>query len=260
MRRLFFLTLIVLGAWPSPAPGQPVCDRTAVINVSTATTTQLVALTAGQTIIVCGFVANAGAGLSVVTGTDPAANVEVSETVPANARWRLLALRVTLVTDATAANREVALQFDDGTTAYYTVSAGANQAASLTRQYSAAPAGLRGAAATGTDILIAAPSGVMLPAGHRIRTSTTNRQATDNFGAPLLLIQEATTFKFVTGTGSNCATGQVDLSGPFELEPFSSMAVSGQMPLMKAAAAGTALCITNNRATQVSGTLSYGVM
>lgn len=236
------------------------CDRTAVINISTATTTEIVALTASRTIVVCGFVAHAGSGLSVVTGTDPAANTEVSETVPANARWQLLSVRVQLVTDATAANREVALQFDDGTTPYFNSSAAANQAASLTRQYTAASAITRGADATGTGIQIALPaSELWLPAGHRIRTSTTNRQATDNYGAPTLLVREVTTFKFVTGTGTNCATGQADASGPYELEPSMTMPIHGPFAIVRSAV-GAALCVTNNRATRLSGTLSYGIV
>jgi hypothetical protein len=124
-----------------------------------------------------------------VTGTDPAANTEISETVPTGARWRPLSMRFPFVTDANVANREVAVTFDDGTTVYYEAHSGVNQAASLTRQYTAALTNLRGAAATGTGILIALPD-IQLAAGHRIRTATTNRQATDNYGAPELLVEE----------------------------------------------------------------------
>jgi len=127
--------------------------------------------------------------LRSIGGTDPAAGAEISETVPAGARWRLQSLRAAFVTDATAANREVAIVFDDGTNTYAEAHSGVNQAASLTRQYTAAVGGVRGAAATGTGILLAIPS-VILPAGHRIRTSTTNLQAGDNWGAPRLLVEE----------------------------------------------------------------------
>ena len=127
--------------------------------------------------------------LRSLLGTDPAANVEIAETVPTGARWRLLSLRAALVTDANAANREVAITFDDGTTVYAEAHSGVNQAASLTRQYTATPGGVRGAAATGTGILIAIPN-LLLPAAHRIATSTTNRQAGDNWGAPQLLVEE----------------------------------------------------------------------
>ena len=41
-------------------------------------------------------------------------NTEWSETVPTGARWQLLALMVTLATDANVANRFPALAIDDG--------------------------------------------------------------------------------------------------------------------------------------------------
>jgi len=124
-----------------------------------------------------------------IAGTNPAANAEISETVPTGARWRVHALVFTLVTDATAANREVVLTFDDGTTVYYATTPAANQAASLTRRYGAAAGGVRGAAATAAEIAIALPD-LWLPAGHRLQTVTTNLQVTDNYGAPQLLVEE----------------------------------------------------------------------
>jgi len=131
-----------------------------------------------------------GAGaLRSIAGTDPAANVEISETVPTGTRWRLRSVRATLVSDANVANREVALQIDDGTTVYFEAASGANQAASLTRQYTFAPTAVRGAAATGTGILVAIAD-LLLAAGHRFGTATTNRQATDNWGAPQYLVEE----------------------------------------------------------------------
>jgi hypothetical protein len=127
--------------------------------------------------------------IRALAGTDPAANTEIQETVPAGARWRVLSLRAALVTDANAANREVAITFDDGTTVYAEAHSGVNHAASLTRQYAASRGGVRGAASTGTGILIAIPE-LVLPAGHRLGTNTTNRQAGDNWGAPHMLIEE----------------------------------------------------------------------
>ena len=57
----------------------------------------------------------AGAGrLRSITGTDPAAGVEISETVPTGVRWRLLSFAATFVTDGTVANRFPRLQIDDG--------------------------------------------------------------------------------------------------------------------------------------------------
>lgn len=131
-----------------------------------------------------------GAGfIRSLTGTDPAANTEIQETVPANARWRLIAMTFALVTDATAANREVAVTIDDGTTVLARAASGQNQAASLTRTYTAGPIGSSPAFATSpTGAIALAP--VVLMDGYRLNTVTTNRQAGDNYGAPQLSVEE----------------------------------------------------------------------
>jgi hypothetical protein len=76
--------------------------------------------------------------LRSITGTDPAAGAEISETVPTGARWRLRALAATLVTSATVANRTVSLRVDDGTTGYFGTDAAGTQPASNTIRYNAA--------------------------------------------------------------------------------------------------------------------------
>jgi len=124
-----------------------------------------------------------------ITGTDPAANTEVTETVPTGARWRFLSLLVTLVTDANVATREVALAADDGTNTYCRIPATQSQAASLTRRWEftqATPfAGLN------QDATIPAMfPALLLAAGHRLTTITTARQVTDNFGAPQYAVEE----------------------------------------------------------------------
>jgi small ligand-binding sensory domain FIST len=125
-----------------------------------------------------------------ITGTDPAAGAEVSETVPTGARWRLHALRVALTTDATVANRETSLTLDDGTTIYAQMPAGEAQTASAAFTYTWAVGLIRGAPNQGGSRLIPIPP-LWLLAGHRIRTLTTNIQAGDNYGAPQLLVEES---------------------------------------------------------------------
>lgn len=124
-----------------------------------------------------------------ITGTDPAANVEVSETVPTGARWHLLAVSVSLVTDANVANRFPQLVIDDGATTIFAADPAAAQAASLTRRYNASVGGER-LDSVDTNKQWSLPIDLPLLAGYRIRTATTNRQATDNFGAPQLLVRE----------------------------------------------------------------------
>lgn len=127
--------------------------------------------------------------LRSLTGTDPAANTEISETVPTGARWRFVSLRATLTTDATAGNRVIGLTFDDGTNIYGGAFANYNQAASLAFAYYFSNTGLNHAQAS-TDAMISTPANVVLPAGHRLRTLTNNIQATDNWGAPQYGVEE----------------------------------------------------------------------
>lgn len=124
-----------------------------------------------------------------ITGTDPAAGAEISETVPTNARWRPIALRFRLVTDATVANRRPGIVLDDGATAYFVSQAGSVQTASLTYDYNAGTLGFTQGVFS-LDQWIPLPHYLLMPGGHRIRTSTVNLAAGDNYGAPQLLVEE----------------------------------------------------------------------
>lgn len=127
--------------------------------------------------------------LRSIAGTDPPANTEIVETVPAGARWRLIAVEFRLVTDANVAVRVVSFTIDDGAAAYFILSAVATQSASQTFDYCAATIG---AAPSNADnrIFIPLPADVRLLAGHRFRTQTLARQVGDNFGAPQYLVEE----------------------------------------------------------------------
>lgn len=136
--------------------------------------------------------------LRVVTGTDPAANTECSDAVTAGKVWKLMAYSVTLATDANVANRNVALVIDDGTTANVVAafpSYPTNITASLTKRLAWTAASTLGYSVIGQDQLAnsLAPDLVLGP-GMNIRTVTTNRQAGDNYGAPLLYVVEYTLF------------------------------------------------------------------
>lgn len=124
-----------------------------------------------------------------ITGTNPAANTEITETVPAGALWRLLGTRFQLVTDANVANRTATLIVDDGTNTIWQADANATQAAGVTRNYNFFPWSTLPTAA-GTEIFGFVPPNMLLQAGFRIRTSTANIQVTDNYGAPILLVEE----------------------------------------------------------------------
>ncbi len=124
-----------------------------------------------------------------ITGTDPAAGVEVSETVPTGARWQLLGLVVNFATSADVATRQVTVVADDGANVYARLEAAAGQVASLSRFYSIGP-GLGNTAPVTNSFQLPFPIDAHLLAGHRIRTTTNNLQVADNYGAPQLLVRE----------------------------------------------------------------------
>lgn len=127
--------------------------------------------------------------LRLIAGTDPAAGVEIIETVPTNARWRVLGVRFALTTDATVANREVSLTLDDGATAFNRIASRVTQAASLTIIYSASLQAALEAVAQDTERLIRLPP-VLMSGGFRFRTQTTAIVAGDNYTAPQYLVEE----------------------------------------------------------------------
>lgn len=127
--------------------------------------------------------------LRSITGTDPAAGVEISETVPTNARWRLHALYVQFVTSATAATRRVHIMLDDGATTFWDSPSSATQTASQTLRYSAGNIGAI-IGSNDSEMQILLPTPIPLFAGYRIQTETASLQAGDNYGAPQLLVEE----------------------------------------------------------------------
>ena len=134
-----------------------------------------------------------GSGLRhLVTGTNPAAGAEISEAVPTNARWKIRGIFIQLTTDVTVIDRRVAVTFDDGANMYYLKASGGVHPASLTKNYHPTPGYNIDDAAFDAQgsIRIPLPPDVILSAGYRIRSVTANLQAGDNFGAPLLDVEE----------------------------------------------------------------------
>lgn len=131
-----------------------------------------------------------GRGLPrLVTGTNPAAGAEVSETVPTGARWKLLSFAATLVTSATVATRHVRLSVARSGVTYIQVPAALSQAASVEFIYNFSPLG------AWFDAFPAAPFSpwpheMFLLAGDQIVTQTLALQAGDNWGAPTLYVEE----------------------------------------------------------------------
>ncbi len=132
-----------------------------------------------------------GAGtVRSITGTTPAAGVDILETVPTNARWEVLAFTAQLTTSAAVANRVVGLTIDDGTNIYFRDSPAFTQTASLIDIYSWAEAQSKMAAPGSSFVLGNLPGGNRLLAAHRIRTSTIALAAADQWTAPQYLVRE----------------------------------------------------------------------
>jgi len=125
----------------------------------------------------------------VVVGTTPAAGAEINETVPTNARWRLRSIVFSLTTGAAVANREVLLLINDGVNTYARIPSGFSQAASLSRNYEFGLLGTRYDAAVAIQTVAPVPD-LILMAGHKITTATTNLQAADQYSAPQYEVEE----------------------------------------------------------------------
>lgn len=118
----------------------------------------------------------------LTASTDPAANTELSFTVPSNQLLEVWSLNFTLVTDANAATRRVVLTIDDGTTVWHRTASQVTQAASLTQVYTFAVGAPDRSAVAGTDVYQALAGPLLLRPGYRIKTVTASIQATDNYG------------------------------------------------------------------------------
>lgn len=125
-----------------------------------------------------------------VAGTDPAAGIEVSETVPTGARWRLFALRAELITSVVVANRRPHVVIDDGVNTLFDVSVPNTVPASSTREYSFV-AGYPITQDLGfNEVTVPLPALLDLMAGYRIRTRTEGLDVGDNWNTVRLYVME----------------------------------------------------------------------
>jgi hypothetical protein len=125
----------------------------------------------------------------VYTSDDPAAGAEFTVTVPTGKVWRVLGLTVTLVTDANAASRNLQLLFDDGANNLFYGCSTPSQTASTTWTYFAEASNIQPPAAS-NNIGIIIPGDIMLGPAYRIRSVTAGKQVGDNYGAPIIFVEE----------------------------------------------------------------------
>jgi hypothetical protein len=123
----------------------------------------------------------------VVVTANPAAGAEWSIVVPAGTTWSLRSIRGVLVTDATAANREVSLVMTDAGAVVINAPVGVTQIATQTRNYNWFAAAARGAGTTSLDVTTPLPA-LTLHAGAAIGSQTLNLQAADDWGPTVLTV------------------------------------------------------------------------
>lgn len=127
--------------------------------------------------------------LRSITGTNPAAGAEISETVPTGARWHVISFHALLTSDATVVTRRIRFFLDDGTNNYYNVTAPTAHSFSTAWLYTWANTGMSSGNVS-QEQLHTLPVDNRLAAGHRLRTVTVNLQAGDDWGAPQLYVEE----------------------------------------------------------------------
>lgn len=124
------------------------------------------------------------------TSSDPAAGAEPSIDVYAETLYRLIYANVTLVTDATVANRRVHLRVQAASNYNLNFFSSYDHPASTTRLYTFASVGACLDDQDDNDVIIPIPRDLyILPEG-TIGTQTTNLQAGDNFSSMYFMFEE----------------------------------------------------------------------
>jgi uncharacterized membrane protein YeiH len=123
------------------------------------------------------------------TGTDPAANTEFSDTIPAGEMWHLHIVAFTIVQGATQTPLPTLIITDAaGEEVYAQDGASAAQSASVTSRYFFVPGALITAGAALTRNKAPLAPNLILPGGFIIKSSTAGKGANTNIGAPRYLI------------------------------------------------------------------------
>lgn len=124
-----------------------------------------------------------------ITGTNPAAGSEISETVPTNAYWLIHSFHYIFTADANVANRQLILQITDGATVIHRALGHPTATAGNQYRVSFGTMGMQtySAGSASQGVL---PVDILLKPGYVISTSTSSMQVGDDYGAPQLLVEE----------------------------------------------------------------------
>lgn len=132
-----------------------------------------------------------GGKLYSYLGSDKAAGIECSDNTPLYDVYRLISYRVTLVTDATVATRNVHIRIlDVSGNIIMEAFPAQSQLASTTNTYMFHPLGAVLTALNNGIIPVIIPANLYIPGGSTITTNTLSLQAGDNFGAPNIYVEQ----------------------------------------------------------------------
>lgn len=127
--------------------------------------------------------------LRSVLGGAPAAGADISDTVPAGARWRLQSALFALTTDAVAGTRSPVMQIFDGTNTIAEYGSVTTQGPSHAWRWTFSPSGSPVVAANSVSVGVAIAPLVLL-AGWSIKTSTVALDVGDQYAAARYLVEE----------------------------------------------------------------------
>lgn len=125
----------------------------------------------------------------LVQGGDPA-GPEARDAVPTGARWELLSWQAVIFTDASGISRHINLTYDDGTVVYVRVTNPASIGPSKSSTIGFAQGLPLETVILGENNMGGLPRTLVLLAGHRISTLTSNVSLGDNYAQPQMLVRE----------------------------------------------------------------------
>lgn len=127
--------------------------------------------------------------LDVIVGANPVAGVEFSITVPPGEVWEFLAIKATLATNGTITNRSPNFIIDDGANTLVVMASALTEVATSSMIWSAYPGASSIATPAGASNTMPGPIGMRMQGGFRIRSSTVNFQAGDQWTAIELVVR-----------------------------------------------------------------------
>lgn len=122
--------------------------------------------------------------------TDPVAGTQIDLGLLTNVRRRLITVRCTLVTDATAVNRSVYLALLFGGTEIVRLVSGVLQTATQTINYNFSSGGPDRTTAFNNEVMVGMPNELWVNDSFTAEINAINLQAGDNFSTALQMVEE----------------------------------------------------------------------